>query len=48
MKAIYEEFYCPQCRTNRFIYVEGICSSCRTKNDLEQIIYERKNLLQTS
>ncbi|MFX1328239.1 MAG: hypothetical protein ACFE91_08850 [Promethearchaeota archaeon] len=47
MKPIYVEFYCPQCRTNRYIYVDGICSSCQIKNDLEQIMHERKNSIQT-
>jgi uncharacterized OB-fold protein len=45
MKPRFEEFVCPQCGHIRYIYIDGVCASCRTENELERIIHERKNAL---
>ena len=47
MKAVYKEFFCPQCGTIRYIYVNGVCDSCRTENELERIIHERVSAIQS-
>ena len=46
MKPIFEEFYFPQCGQIRYVYVDGVCSSCSSENQLERII-ERKNTILT-
>ncbi len=45
MKPIFEKFWCPQCGQIRYVYVDGVCSSCNTENELEQIILKRKNAI---
>jgi hypothetical protein len=47
MKPIFEEFWCPQCEKVRYIYIDGVCANCRTENELERIIHDRKNAIMT-
>lgn len=42
MKTIYKEFNCPQCRSLRYINVDGICFDCKNKNTLETLAEQRK------
>ncbi|MFW9948780.1 MAG: hypothetical protein ACFFKA_01475 [Candidatus Thorarchaeota archaeon] len=37
MKIIFEEFYCPECKQNRWLKVENICIDCEDKKKLEKI-----------
>jgi hypothetical protein len=42
MKAIFKEFYCPQCGNLRHINVNGICFDCNNENHLITLAKQRK------
>lgn len=42
MKAVYKEFFCPQCGELRYINVNGICFDCNNENNLIALAEQRK------
>jgi DNA-directed RNA polymerase subunit RPC12/RpoP len=42
MKIVYQEFFCPECGTNRWLRVENVCVDCRDKILLDKISQSRK------
>ena len=43
MKLIFEKFYCPVCKQNKWLKIENICVDCHDKRKLQEFSRIRKN-----
>jgi hypothetical protein len=42
MKLIYEKFFCPECKSIRYLKLGNVCVNCKDKIILENISQSRK------
>jgi len=42
VKLVYEEFFCPECESIRYLKLGNVCADCKDKRVLENLSQSRK------